>query len=119
MPARPCLDCGALTTHTSSRCTQHQRERGQQRRATSPQASIESTTTWQRIRTLARRRDNGCTQAHHGDCRGRLEVHHLQAISRGGDPYDLNNITTLCQHHHRTLERTKADGKGGHHRYLG
>ena len=104
MPARPCLDCGTLSAN--SRCPTHQRQRGQQRRATSPQAHIESTTTWQRIRTLARRRDNGCTAAHLGDCRGRLEVHHLQAISKGGDPYNLDNITTLCQHHHRTLERT-------------
>ena len=31
---------------------------------------------------------------------GRLEVHHLRALERGGKPFDLDNLRTLCRDHH-------------------
>jgi 5-methylcytosine-specific restriction endonuclease McrA len=29
-----------------------------------------------------------------------VDVHHITALSDGGDPYDLENLRTLCRPHH-------------------
>ena len=55
-------------------------------------------TTWKRARAAARERDGyrcrGCGKA------GRLEVHHIQPLRRGGEPFDLKNLQTLCRRCH-------------------
>jgi 5-methylcytosine-specific restriction endonuclease McrA len=35
------------------------------------------------------------------------EVDHIQAISLGGDPFDINNLRLLCKIHHK--KKTKVD----------
>ncbi len=56
MPARPCLDCGALTTHTSSRCTQHQQARDRTRNQ-QPNKQAHRTQTHRRLRQWVLARD--------------------------------------------------------------
>jgi 5-methylcytosine-specific restriction endonuclease McrA len=33
-----------------------------------------------------------------------MEVHHVVPVSAGGEPYDVDNLVTLCQHHHARHE---------------
>ena len=53
---------------------------------------------WADVRRAALDRDNWrcreCGKA------GRLEVHHVQALEHGGEPYELSNTRTLCREHH-------------------
>lgn len=65
------------------------------------------TLLWQAVRSRALRRDgNRCTIARllGGPCSARLDVHHLQPVSEGGEPYDLDNVLTACSRHHPMLE---------------
>ena len=38
---------------------------------------------------------------------GRLECHHVQALHRGGDPYELANLAALCRSCH--IQTTAAE----------
>ena len=40
---------------------------------------------------------------------GRLEAHHVRPLHRGGDPYDLANLQTLCRGCH--IETTAAENR--------
>ena len=65
---------------------------------------------WQRIRRSAFERDGFRCRA----CGrpGRLEAHHVRPLERGGDPYDLANIETLCRGCHidrHRRQRTPAE----------
>lgn len=56
---------------------------------------IHLTAEWQRVRKQAKDRDGwrcrACGRA------GRLEVDHVVAVIDGGEPYDLENLQTLCR----------------------
>jgi hypothetical protein len=40
-----------------------------------------------------------------GCCAGRLEVHHLVKVEADSDlAFDLDNVITLCQRHHKGME---------------
>lgn len=58
---------------------------------------------WRRVRWAVLRRDGfrcqKCGKA------GRLEVHHVQALEAGGDPYDLGNLAAICRSCHIGLHR--------------
>ena len=53
-----------------------------------------SSRKWSRIRKQILTRDGyrcrGCEKA------GRLQVHHVQPLYKGGEPYDPANLVTLC-----------------------
>lgn len=69
--------------------------------------SIYSTLRWRRSRLAALRRDGSrCTVSRWlgGDCTGRLDVHHVHAVSEGGAPYELDNLGTACSAHHPMWE---------------
>lgn len=42
------------------------------------------------------------------------EVDHIEAISAGGDPWDADNLQSLCKSCHS--KKTRADQLGSHHR---
>ena len=73
-----------------------------------------STAQWRMLREAARERDdNRCTVARllGGYCHGTLHVHH---IDRAGDLLDLDNLGTVCAHHHprwEALRRAIVEGR--------
>lgn len=60
-----------------------------------------NTARWQRARASARHRDHGTCRMTDPTCAGTLSVHHIQ---RGGTD-ELENLITLCRHHHEQAER--------------
>ena len=60
---------------------------------------------WRRARRRALERDN--YQCQYPGCarRYRLEVHHRRPLDAGGDAYALDNLLTLCRHHHILVEQ--------------
>jgi 5-methylcytosine-specific restriction endonuclease McrA len=60
---------------------------------------------WKRARRAARRRDGGCLRRDEGDCFGRVEVDHIVKPRHGGQPTALENLRTLCRHHHELEKR--------------
>ena len=68
------------------------------------------TRRWQHVRRAAFERD----QYRCRDCRrpGRLEAHHEPPMGKGGDPYDLAGIITLCRGCHIEHHRPAA-GRAG------
>ena len=58
---------------------------------------------WERTRRAAFERDGwrcrACGRA------GRLEAHHVRPLERGGDPFDPDNLETLCRSCHIDLHR--------------
>lgn len=72
---------------------------------------IYSTLRWRATRARALRRDEfRCTVSRFlgGSCSsGPLHAHHIQPISDGGDPYDLDNVGTTCSRHHPQWERLR------------
>jgi 5-methylcytosine-specific restriction endonuclease McrA len=64
---------------------------------------LRSSRRWQLLRGLARQRDgHRCRRC--GSSVG-LEVHHVWAIDRGGAPFDLDNLITLCRLCHHGAHR--------------
>ena len=61
---------------------------------------------WQHARRAALERDNfrcvECVAQGRGGA-GRLEVHHKTLLSKGGSPFSLDNLTTLCVECHLEL----------------
>ena len=61
-----------------------------------------STPTWRRLRVQVLRAEGGLCRA----CRreGRLslayDVDHITPLSKGGAPFDMNNLQPLCRQHH-------------------
>ena len=52
---------------------------------------------WGRVRLLALTPDKyRCTNSKCGKA-GRLEVHHVKALEKGGKAYALKNLATLCR----------------------
>ena len=60
---------------------------------------------WARVRRQVFQRDNwrcrACGKA------GRLEAHHVQPLHKGGAPFDLDNLETLCRGCHIEAHRRK------------
>ena len=63
---------------------------------------------WHAAREHARKRDGDrCSVARllGGNCSARLDVHHLQSVEERPDlALDVDNLITVCSHHHPTLE---------------
>ena len=62
---------------------------------------------WAMVRRRALERDGYRCRQESIECAGRLEVDHINPIHRGGDTYHLDNLQTLCRHHH--LRKTLAE----------
>src|SRR5213595_834510 len=86
------------------------------------------TPLWTRQRERALTRDAGrCTVARllGGHCHGLLHVHHIQPRNEGGT-HALDNLATVCAHHHPIWEGLRrqvlAERKRGwrrcHHRHV-
>jgi hypothetical protein len=95
--------------HRYTRTTRHSRcpicARDKQRYADDPHRKALSSYAWHKARAAARERDgNQCLYADNGNCYGQLEVHHLISVRRGGPPFDLNNLVTVCRAHHEIIE---------------
>jgi len=77
---------------------------------------LRSSGRWQVVRALARQRD-GHRCRHCGSSAG-LEGHHVRAIDRGGDPFDLDNLMTVCRrcHHEAHRERRAVRPRPAFHR---
>ena len=55
---------------------------------------------WQGVRRAVLERDGyRCTNTDCGKA-GKLEVHHVKALFKGGLPYVLDNLKTLCRNCH-------------------
>lgn len=62
---------------------------------------------WAAVRAEALRRDGWrCTRCGKA---GRLEVHHIRPVVRGGAHYDLENLASVCRDCHRFLHRRVRD----------
>ena len=61
---------------------------------------------WQHARRAALERDGfrctKCVEQGRGGA-GKLEVHHITPLFKGGLPYELDNLSTLCVDHHVEL----------------
>ena len=64
--------------------------------------SFYSSSKWRETRAEALERDNHECQAC-GNGEG-LHVHHIQPVSAGGPRFELNNLVTLCDTHHKEWE---------------
>lgn len=65
------------------------------------------TPEWADTRTKVLARDGQrCSLARlfGGACHGIIDVHHLQPVNEGGDPYALDNCLSVCHRHHPMLE---------------
>jgi 5-methylcytosine-specific restriction endonuclease McrA len=78
--------------------------RDRQRYASDPHRQALSSPRWQKTRRAVRARDGGRCVYEGDECRGQLEVHHLVSVRRGGAPFDLDNLVTVCRAHHEVIE---------------
>lgn len=76
-------------------------------------SALLNSTRWSRARRAALRRDgNRCTVSRWlgGACApGPMHVHHVVAVSEGGDRYDLENLGTTCASHHPMWESLRRE----------
>ena len=65
---------------------------------------------WKRLRLAIKDRDGWrcrkCGKA------GRLEVHHIRPVAQDGDPYDPENLRTLCRDCHFNAHRPENRAAG-------
>lgn len=69
--------------------------------------NLYSSLRWRAARSRALARDgHRCTVSRllGGECTGRLHVHHIVAVSEGGEEFDLANLGTACAAHHPLWE---------------
>jgi 5-methylcytosine-specific restriction endonuclease McrA len=94
-------------TSKHSRCPVCARDK---ERYADPHRQVLSSYAWQKARKAARARDgNRCVCTDDGDCHGQLEVHHLISVRRGGDPFALDNLVTVCRAHHEVIETQQCE----------
>jgi HNH endonuclease len=116
MISRICQDCGARIRRgrLCSPCRRKRlarketpaehAERNRRLEQRQPEVvAIWQSPAWRRAAAAARARDGGCVVGH--GCAGKLEVHHVIPLNKGGDPVGLDNLVTLCSRHHRLVER--------------
>ena len=60
---------------------------------------------WRRVRAYAIRRDKACRRC---GATQNLEADHIRPLHKGGKPYELSNVQTLCRTCHR--RRTGKQG---------
>jgi len=72
---------------------------------------IVSSHYWQKVRKKVLERDRRRCQICGGD--SELHVHHLEPVSKGGEPFDMDNLITLCKscHYHVAHEGGTTDSQ--------
>jgi 5-methylcytosine-specific restriction protein A len=115
MPRSPCLEAGCPNLATArGRCDEHRRERERERsrrRRAERGPRIYGTKKWQvtRKRKLAM---NPICEA----CEKELavEVDHIVPLGRGGDPYSLEGLSSLCSPRHwaKTAAENRLSAQG-------
>ncbi|MCY4394984.1 MAG: HNH endonuclease signature motif containing protein [Rhodospirillaceae bacterium] len=66
-----------------------------------------NTRHWAAIRRTVFNRDHWrCTSCGNA---GRLECDHVKPLQRGGDPFDMSNLQTLCRSCH--IEKTRRENR--------
>lgn len=111
-----CNECGAIHPGTGARCSTCDVPRPRNRRLSYRQQEtlerkVYRSAKWRQARALALERDGArCVRCSTPDD---LVVHHHVEISEGIDPYDLDNLETLCRpchgREHATRRRARAD----------
>jgi 5-methylcytosine-specific restriction endonuclease McrA len=122
MPKTWCLKCGADSA--SSYCDDCRpgvdAKRMQRRFEEEPHRSIYYTPEWDVVRRKALRRDgfrcrylleDGSRCPVHDRSGLGLQVHHIEALEEGGEPYDLLNLVTLCLDHHAEVDAERRRRK--------
>jgi 5-methylcytosine-specific restriction endonuclease McrA len=90
------------------RCPICKAARERARYANDPHRQALTSYAWHKAREAARQRDrNRCVYAGNGDCYGQLEVHHLISVRRGGAPFALDNLVTVCRAHHEVIKEAQ------------
>jgi 5-methylcytosine-specific restriction endonuclease McrA len=88
------------------RCADCRRQRERQRNATDTRRRIRNRVAWQRTREAVKRRDGyACVDCHATEP---LEVHHIVKLKFVANPYDMENLETLCISCHRKKDRRVA-----------
>ena len=93
-----CNGCGRLHNGTGARCTEcfvPKQRTGKQQAAF---AHVYRTSAWRRARTEALNRDGHL--CHTCKAAEDLIVHHVVELAPGVDPYDVENLQTLCRSCH-------------------
>lgn len=68
-------------------------------------STLYHTKDWRELRARALDRDGSCFLSEiAGECRGALQVHHVEPVSEGGPEIpDEGGVVTVCKRHHRML----------------
>lgn len=115
---RPCSVFGCTKLTRERYCAEHKIEKKgsdwvrtkeqQKKRVRNP---IYSTAQWRDVRRMALRRSPAC--AVDGCNKLATEVDHIVPISKGGQPFDLENLQGLCCscHARKTLQEQHKDRK--------
>jgi 5-methylcytosine-specific restriction endonuclease McrA len=123
MTARMCARHGLYAGHRCPFCENEAAERAAARPRTVAQR-VRSTQRWKRTRERILNRDgHRCTFGLYleddaqgvpgGWCKAKkkIDVHHRVPIEDDGDPYDDDNLRTLCKRHHEIDERAYRQRK--------
>jgi len=85
------------------RCADCRREHERERNVSNPRRRVRNLSKWQRTRELVKRRDGfACV-----DCGAtkQLEIHHKIKLRFVANPYEMENLETLCISCHRKKDR--------------
>jgi 5-methylcytosine-specific restriction enzyme A len=93
--------------HRGGKCQDCTRDYERERARTEPSRRLRNSTRFIKLRREIKARDgNRCVRCGAG---GRLDVHHIVPISKGGEPYNPGNLATLCvECHGKTWRRPIA-----------
>jgi len=117
-PLKPCAypGCAKLVRPGEKYCEKHRKQKHieyKERRNDKEVQVIYNTKRWKKVRELALKRDGGlcvmCLKE------GRIVkadvVDHIIEIKDGGDPYDLNNLQSLCNKCHAKKTFVAREGR--------
>ena len=102
-PPRPCRQpgCPALTDSKRGYCDKHSGDRDyKQRRTDEAEQSLYTSTRWRKLRALKLQENPFCEL-----CLPKIApatiVHHKHEVKQGGDPFEWDNLQSVCASCHR------------------
>lgn len=108
---KPCrwTGCPALVKSGVGYCPEHKRETRKQsdRQRDQSNRHVYATARWKRLRKMVLGRDPTCPC---GD--GTTVADHIVPMSRGGQPYDLDNVQGMCDRCHNRKTAREDGGYG-------
>lgn len=96
---RACHQCGRPHHDTGTTCPNCHKPKAPRRPQAKLNQQVYRSAAWRQARAIALERDNHQCQ-HCGTDTG-LVVHHDIEVAPGMDPYDVDNLETLCRPCHR------------------